>query len=45
VNDAVGQLLDAVLSVNADLPDETGADCAAMSMTLGFEAVGAYYYE
>lgn len=45
VDPVVADLLGTVLTVNADLPDEAGASCAAMSMTLIFEGVGAYYYE
>lgn len=44
VDPVVAELLAAVLAVHSDLPDETGADCAAMSVTLSFEAVGAYWY-
>lgn len=45
VDPTVADLLFTVLGTNADLPDEAGNDCAAMSMTLTFEAVGAYYFE
>lgn len=45
VDPLVADLLGTVVGVNADLPDEAGNTCAAMSMTLTFEGVGAYYYE
>lgn len=45
VDPVVADLLGTVVGINADLPDEAGNSCAAMSMTLTFEGVGAYYYE
>lgn len=45
VDPAVAELLGAVLSYNADLTDDDGTECGAISVTLSFEAVGAYYYE
>ncbi len=42
VDPAVGELLSTVMSLHADLP---GDSCDAMSVTLGFEAVGAYFFE
>ena len=45
VDPVVADLLGTVLGINADLPDEQGNACASMSMTLTFEAVGAYYFE
>ena len=45
VDPVVADLLGAVLAYNADLTDEDGTECGALSVTLGFEAVGAYYYE
>lgn len=44
VDPVVADLLGTVVGINADLPDEAGNPCAAMSMTLTFEGVGAYYY-
>jgi hypothetical protein len=45
VDPTVAELLGAVLQANADLDDEYGEACASVSITLEFEAVGAYFYE
>jgi hypothetical protein len=45
VDPTVAELVGTLVTINADLPDEIGVDCAALSMTLTFEAVGAYYFE
>ncbi len=45
VDPAVAELLGIVLVANADFDDEDGSPCGAISITLQFEAVGAYYYE
>jgi hypothetical protein len=45
VDPTVAELVGTLVAINADLPDEEGEDCAALSMTLTFEGVGAYYYQ
>ena len=45
IDPAVSDLLGVVLLANADFADEEGTACGAVSVTLQFEAVGAYYYE
>ncbi len=45
IDDTVGDLMSTLLVTNADLPDESGSACKAVSMTIGFEAVGGYYFE
>lgn len=42
IDPVVGELLSTVMSLHADLP---GGSCDAMSVTLGFEAVGAYFFD
>ncbi|MBM4368151.1 MAG: hypothetical protein FJ102_18210 [Deltaproteobacteria bacterium] len=44
VDPVVAELLGTVLSYNADLDDPDEGECKALSMTLAFEAVGAYWY-
>jgi hypothetical protein len=45
IDPAVADLLAVLLVANVDMPDGDGTACAAISVTLQFEAVGAYYYE
>jgi hypothetical protein len=45
IDPAVADLLGIVLIANADFDDEDGTPCGAVSVTLQFEAVGAYYYQ
>ncbi len=44
VDPVVAELLGTVLTYNADLDDPDEGECKALSMTLDFEAVGAYWY-
>jgi hypothetical protein len=44
IDPTVADLVGTLVTINADLPDDDGTACAALSMTLNFEAVGAYYY-
>lgn len=44
VDPVVAELLGTVLDYNADLDDPDDGACGAISMTLSFEAVGAYWY-
>ncbi len=45
VDASVAELLGVVLTANSDFDDEDGTYCGAISVTLAFEAVGAWYYE
>lgn len=45
VDPVVAELLGVVLTANSDFDDEDGAACGAISVTLAFEAVGAWFYE
>lgn len=45
VDPTVAELLGVVLTANSDFDDEDGTYCGAISVTLAFEAVGAWYYE
>ena len=44
VDPVVAELLGTVLDYNADLSDPDDGACGAISMTLSFEGVGAYWY-
>ncbi len=44
IDPVVAEVLAAVLAIHSDLSDETGLECSALSVTLAFEAVGAYWY-